>query len=630
MSLDKNQQAVQDEYLETNNNIFVTATAGCFERGTKIRMFDRTLRNIEDIKEGEDVMGPDWERRLVFSTAHGNGPLYRVQATTDEDSFVVNQDHLLTVYDEGIVDIPLMDIYRESGDGQVVQRYKLIEPTGLKHDFEISEKGEGEWFGISVNKDRRFLLHNDIIQHNSGKTYTLLQLLRVTPPNKRCIFLAFNKSIATELSEKVPQGVETSTIHSKSFGIMRKNLNLNVKLSDSRDYGLCRKILDFNALGVEGYKEQNAFINIVMNIHQAMRLNLLFTQEELVTLCLKYNIDANDKHIEAAIELRHHCDKLEKSMNKKQPHLIDFTDMLYLTWKYVDGADYPKYDVVAVDECQDINPLQREIILKMKKKNGRMVCVGDEKQAIYSFQYSSLDSLNHLKNLPHTTVLPLSRTYRCSKAIVKEAQRVFPDGIEAVETAEEGVVRKGSLSEAKQGDYVICRNNLPLVQSYIYLLRNNKKSIVMGKDLETALTNLLEKIDTFAELKELKFAKIDDLKAKGITNPKNHPSYVDLEEKCSILELLEKQWGTVAKVSRNLHEIFDEGDKSESIVLCTIHKSKGLETDRVFALNTELLFKRAETELEVYAERCLNFVLITRARKELVYCNIDEDGNIKL
>ena len=51
----------------------------------------------------------------------------------------------------------------------------------------------------------------------SGKTYLLLQLMKHTQPFKRCLFLAFNKSIAEELSRKVPDGIEVATIHSKAF-----------------------------------------------------------------------------------------------------------------------------------------------------------------------------------------------------------------------------------------------------------------------------------------------------------------------------------------------------------------------------------------------------------------------------
>ena len=48
----------------------------------------------------------------------------------------------------------------------------------------------------------------------SGKTTTIIQSLSLIPTNKRILMLAFNKSIADELKEKVPYHVEVSTFHS--------------------------------------------------------------------------------------------------------------------------------------------------------------------------------------------------------------------------------------------------------------------------------------------------------------------------------------------------------------------------------------------------------------------------------
>jgi DNA helicase-2/ATP-dependent DNA helicase PcrA len=44
----------------------------------------------------------------------------------------------------------------------------------------------------------------------SGKTTTLLNALKLIPTNKRVLFLAFNKSIAKELQERVPEYTEYS------------------------------------------------------------------------------------------------------------------------------------------------------------------------------------------------------------------------------------------------------------------------------------------------------------------------------------------------------------------------------------------------------------------------------------
>lgn len=106
---------------------------------------------------------------------------------------------------------------------------------------------------------------------------------------------------------------------------------------------------------------------------------------------------------------------------------------------------------------------------------------------------------------------------------------------------------------------------------------------------------------------------------------KNHPSYASLEEKVKIVELLyETHQGNFSSLKEKVRNIFS-GDK-KGIILSTIHKSKGLEANRVFFLNPELLpSKYAKTPKALYAEECLKFVAITRAKEELVYCHINAD-----
>ena len=48
----------------------------------------------------------------------------------------------------------------------------------------------------------------------SGKTTTILELLNFVPKFRKAIFLSFSNGIVSELKERVPQGIEASTLHS--------------------------------------------------------------------------------------------------------------------------------------------------------------------------------------------------------------------------------------------------------------------------------------------------------------------------------------------------------------------------------------------------------------------------------
>lgn len=100
-----------------------------------------------------------------------------------------------------------------------------------------------------------------------------------------------------------------------------------------------------------------------------------------------------------------------------------------------------------------------------------------------------------------------------------------------------------------------------------------------------------------------------------------NPAYISLVEKCVILKRLYSIWKSVEELNDCIKKIYTED--VEGIILSTIHKSKGLESDRVFFLNPDLIPSTyVKSQEALYSEWCLKFVAITRARKELIYCSI--------
>jgi hypothetical protein len=68
----------------------------CLGRGTPVLMFDGTVKPVEDVVVGEQLMGPDSKPRQVNSVTRGRGKLYRVTPVKG-DSWVCNEDHILVV-----------------------------------------------------------------------------------------------------------------------------------------------------------------------------------------------------------------------------------------------------------------------------------------------------------------------------------------------------------------------------------------------------------------------------------------------------------------------------------------------------------------------------------------------------
>jgi len=72
------------------------AMGKCLGRGTKVLMFDGTLKNVEDIEVGDQLMGDDSTPRNVLSLARGREKMYWVRQNKGID-YRVNESHILSL-----------------------------------------------------------------------------------------------------------------------------------------------------------------------------------------------------------------------------------------------------------------------------------------------------------------------------------------------------------------------------------------------------------------------------------------------------------------------------------------------------------------------------------------------------
>lgn len=96
--LSEDQQKAIQGALDHSCSI-ITGAAGtgkCLALGTKILMFDGSIKKIEDIKVGEQVMGPDSKPRNVISKCSGIDNMYEIKPSEGR-SYVFNEPHVLTL-----------------------------------------------------------------------------------------------------------------------------------------------------------------------------------------------------------------------------------------------------------------------------------------------------------------------------------------------------------------------------------------------------------------------------------------------------------------------------------------------------------------------------------------------------
>jgi DNA helicase-2/ATP-dependent DNA helicase PcrA len=454
----------------------------------------------------------------------------------------------------------------------------------------------------------------------SGKSYTLLESLKIIPRLKKTVFLSFSNAIVNELKERVPSHVKACTLHSLGCRMIMAKFK-GVKINKDKYYQLALAEFPKKDRNKETYRK----CFIIVELCNYARLTLTpFNEESLRQLCDQYMIDADPESILVAEII------LKKNTRLKSMSEIDFADMIYFPAVYLEIVN-ETFDYVCLDESQDCNAAQCSFIMNILKSNGRLIAVGDHFQSIYGFTGSSVNSFKEIQAKFTSKVLPLTVTYRCSKKVVELAQTVYPEVIQAHPEAIEGEVRQGELKEVQAGDMILCRNTRPLIACFFELIAQDKKAYIVGKDYEKGLIQLAESVvsnDAEQVIKNID-KKLDtliaDLKYSGVYNPKQSPKYQALLEKCEIIELILTRIEKPGMLVSKIQEIFREDVKA--IRLMTIHRSKGLESNTVFFIETfegdKLLpSKYAVQSWQVQQENNLLFVCYTRAKEKFIILNL--------
>lgn len=316
---------------------------------------------------------------------------------------------------------------------------------------------------------------------------------------------------------------------------------------------------------------------------------------------------------------------------------IDFDDMVFMP--LVMNLRMFQNDWVLIDEAQDTNPTRRALARKMLKPGGKLIAVGDPRQAIYGFSGADNDALDQIIRDFNCKEMPLTTTYRCPKSAVRVA-REFVDHIEAHETAPEGEVitvkYEDILEYAQPGDAILCRYNKYLVGLCFRFIRNGIPARIEGRAIGQSLVQLVKKwktvnLDTLAR----RVITWRDREMKKANDKKNDTKALQIEDRAeTVLVLIErgKEQGitTINALCDMITGLFDDNvvDKKDMITLCSQHRSKGLEWKRVFILGLYELGGRVcrqnwQTEQEIN----LQYVAATRVMETLFsVIGVKEEG----
>lgn len=156
--------------------VLPTGGGKCHRKGTKILMFDGTVKNVEDVIVGDQLMGPDSTPRNVLALGRGSEMMYEV-AQVGTDNYFVNESHILSMRGPmtgKLVNISVLEyLERVKQHGIILYGWRV--PNILQGDTSfvttpitsVKPVGIEPYYGFEIDGDHLYLLGDFTVTHNT-------------------------------------------------------------------------------------------------------------------------------------------------------------------------------------------------------------------------------------------------------------------------------------------------------------------------------------------------------------------------------------------------------------------------------------------------------------------------------
>lgn len=520
----------------------------------------------------------------------------------------------------------------------------------------------------------------------SGKTTSAVhaaKLIRDNFPSARSCFLAFNKSIQTELQERLPENFFSRTLNSFFYEYLRKGTGIRWFKVDARKY--THIALGFTSTVYEENRKAYAAAARMANIIHFLRVTEtdVYDKNAVWDMLDKYGIQTNGVHPTEMPDIFDAIQRLGKQFalnhrgisfwqrglenptrdivtriltgmgvkSQRKQAWIDWDEQVYLpiSMSLVKG----QFDFLIVDEAQDLSKLHQTGLKMAMKDKGRIIAIGDQSQSIYGFNGADSNGMDRLLHDLNATPLPLSISYRCPKTHVLEAQEIDPT-IEASDNAIMGNVDEvdfpffiqfaKELTREKVDTLGMGRKNVTIVRAALSLLSNRIPVTIKGRKFGETLSNIIKKIaytDGGNLRKGFSFDEFDvwlskwhgkEMEALEKRNARESAKIM-LNDKQECLNLLwysffdEYEMGTVDNFMEFIEDFFSQ--ENGQIVLSTVHRAKGLEANTTIIFNPDEmpLEFRNQSDEEKQQELNIKFVALTRSKENMIFVTLPSEEN---
>src|SRR5271165_1649661 len=211
-----------------------------------------------------------------------------------------------------------------------------------------------------------------IARAGSSKTTVLVEAIKRIP-NKRSkvLAVAFSKKIAEKLEERINKSyVDVATLHSFGLRAIRACFG-KVVVAPDKVRTILYQLFPKGLSAGDGFLLEKTIGLCKASITDApSKIDELMDTYDIVPLELE-----RDVFIKTIVKALGIC--------KDTKGIIDYNDMIWFNMVY--GLPCSQYDYVFIDELQDLTKSQIQLALSACKKNGRIIALGDDRQAIFGW-----------------------------------------------------------------------------------------------------------------------------------------------------------------------------------------------------------------------------------------------------
>lgn len=445
----------------------------------------------------------------------------------------------------------------------------------------------------------------------AAKTSTLVMIAEAVTTPMLC--LAFNKRIALEMKQRLPSYCEAMTLNSLGHRVWGRSIGRRLVVNTKKNYEILIEFIN-ELSGEDKEAAYGNFSEILRAIEFGKTCGYVpsgrFPNAKRLMDDDEFFAHLEEEPTELEEDLIRRATFASIDLSFKGT--IDFNDQILMPTVF--PASFPQYPLVLIDEAQDLSALNHATLRKLAKK--RLIAVGDECQSIYGFRGAHEDSMALLEKTFSMRKLLLSISFRCSQAVVREAQWRAPH-MRWPEWAEEGEVKtlaSWSAADLPETATILCRNNAPIFHIALALLRNGRYPQIVGNDIGRSLIKTLKKFGP-TSMRQAEVLAAIDLWTKEKKRKARNKGRVDDQAEC--LRIFAQQGENLGDaIAYAEHILAAHGP----IQLMTIHKAKGLEWDDVYILDEHLI--RDDQQ-----DQNVRYVAQTRAKKRLTY--IQSDGFVE-